>query len=230
MRSLTRAQARQVDRLAVERFAMPSLLLMENAARGVAVVADAMLAKAAGGDGVLVLCGGGNNGGDGLGAARHLHNRGYRVHIGLLADPAKYGDDALINWNIVRAMRLPAEPFDSSRLATHRAALVIDAIFGTGLDKPPRDPFPAIAQAINDSGDSVLAVDLPSGMECDSGTIMGAAIRATRTVTFVAPKAGFGEPSSVAFTGDVVVADIGCPREILEMIDDPAGSGPADPT
>jgi NAD(P)H-hydrate epimerase len=219
MRSLTRAQARQIDQLAVERYQMPSILLMENAARGVAVVADAMLGKAAGGDGVLILCGGGNNGGDGLAAARHLHNRGYRVQIGLTGDPATYRGDALINWNIIRAMNLPAGSLDVARLKDDRPALVIDAIFGTGLDRPPRQPFPAIAQAINDAGIPVLAVDLPSGMDCDTGLPLGACIRATRTVTFVAPKAGFLAASSRELTGDVVVADIGCPREIFDGIE-----------
>ncbi len=181
---------------------------MENAARAVADCAGRMLGK--NGRGVLILCGGGNNGGDGLAAARHLHLRGLAVRIALTVDPAGYKGDALINWKIVQAMKIPAAPFEKSMLSS---SLIIDAIFGTGLDRPPRDPFPAIAEAVNSSGIPVLAVDVPSGLDCDTGQPPGACIRATRTVTFVAEKIGFAKPMARQFLGDVEVAGIGCPVE-----------------
>jgi NAD(P)H-hydrate epimerase len=214
MRRLTREQVRAIDRLSVERYGIPSIVLMENAARAVADVAWDMLGN--GPAPVVVLCGGGNNGGDGLAAARHLHNRGADVTVGLLTDPGKYKGDALINWNVVRAMRLPARPYELATL--DGPALIIDAIFGTGLDKPPREPFGAVATAVNGSGVPVLAVDLPSGLDCETGTPPGACIRATRTVTFVAEKVGFTTEEARRWLGVVTVGDIGCPRELVDVV------------
>jgi NAD(P)H-hydrate epimerase len=134
----------------------------------------------------------------------------------LTSDPAKYVGDALINWNIVRTMALACGPVEPGLIC--RQALIIDAIFGTGLDRPPREPFPALAEAINQSGNPVLAVDLPSGLDCDTGQPLGVCVKATRTVTFVAQKLGFANVESRPFTGRVIVGDIGCPRELIEQV------------
>jgi NAD(P)H-hydrate epimerase len=166
---------------------------------------------------VLVICGGGNNGGDGLAAARHLHNRGANVSIGLTSDPKKYRGDALVNWNIVSAMNISARAFEAGMLRDW-PELVIDAIFGTGLSEAVREPFPEIFAAVNGAGVPILAVDLPSGLDCDSGRALGACIKADRTITFVAPKIGFAEAEAKAFLGDVVVGDIGCPPELIEAV------------
>ena len=104
-------------------------------------------------------------------AARHLHNRGADVAIALTVDPVKYKDDALINWNIIQAMKLSAAAFDVKMFDDQKPMLVIDAVFGTGLSAPPREPFGAIAAAVNASGLAVLAVDLPSGLDCDTGAV-----------------------------------------------------------
>src|SRR5438045_2257454 len=104
MRRLTRSQVRELDRLAIERFLIPGIVLMENAARAVAAVACDMLGGDCVGE-VLILCGGGNNGGDGLAVARHLHNRGGDVSIMLTIDPEKYRGDALVNYRVAREMR-----------------------------------------------------------------------------------------------------------------------------
>ena len=186
---------------------------MENAARAVADAAWDALGGRPGA--VLILCGGGNNGGDGLAAARQLHNRRAAVTIGLTRDPDRFDGDARTNWDVVRAMRLPARPFDRAMLSPP-PALVVDAIFGTGLDRSPRDPFPTIADAINECGAPVLAVDVPSGLDCDTGVPPDACVRATRTVTFVAEKVGF--PAAAAWVGRVTVGDIGCPREVVDEV------------
>src|SRR3954454_6104329 len=108
MLRLTRDQVRAIDRRASEEYHVPSIVLMENASRGVADAAERyFLSRPAR---VLILCGGGNNGGDGLGAARHPHNRGPGSPIGLLTDPARYRGDAKTNWDIIQSMRLPAAP------------------------------------------------------------------------------------------------------------------------
>src|SRR5947208_19770 len=106
MLSLTRQQVRAVDRLAIEKYHVQGIVLMENAARGASEAAMEMLG-AAKNQNILILCGGGNNGGDGLAIARHLHNRSHKILIALCTDPAKYNGDALINWRIIEAMNLP---------------------------------------------------------------------------------------------------------------------------
>ncbi len=222
---LTRQQVRAVDRIAIERFHVPGIVLMENAARGATAVALQMLAgQMPAGQmpahqqrpAVLILCGGGNNGGDGLAIARHLHNSTAQVQIGLTVEPARYRGDAAINWRIVEAMGLPYAPAEPGLIRARPWDLIIDAIFGTGLDQPPRPPFDALAQAVNASGRAVLAIDLPSGLDCDTGQPMGPIIRASQTATFVAMKRGFDQPGAQAFTGPVTVVDIGCPRAAIE--------------
>src|SRR2546423_1892921 len=137
MLRLTRAQVRQIDRLSIDRYHIPGIVLMENAARAAANAACDLLDGECVGE-ILILCGGGNNGGDGLAVARHLHNRGADVFIALSTDPAHYKGDALINWNIVQAMGIRAEPIALDKFARTSAVLLIDAIFGTGLSETPR--------------------------------------------------------------------------------------------
>ncbi|HEY7118764.1 MAG TPA: NAD(P)H-hydrate epimerase [Tepidisphaeraceae bacterium] len=217
---LTRRQVREVDRRAIEQYHVPGIMLMENAAIHAAQVAWEMVAKQFG-ERIDVVCGGGNNGGDGLAVARHLHNRGAVVDVILAVDPEKYTGDALINWRIVQAMGLrthgPSEAAERLRQAT--PALTVDAVFGTGLSAAPREDSARLIELINAKGLPVLAIDLPSGLDCDTGEPLGGAcVRATRTVTFVAEKAGFANPNSRQYTGEVVVADIGCPRDAISDV------------
>ncbi len=216
---LTRSEVREIDRRSIADYHIPGVVLMENASRGVADAAQEMLCGKADAD-VLILCGGGNNGGDGLAAARHLHNAGCRVCILLTTDPARYQGEALLNWQIVQAMRLSAAPLDPAKLAGERCDLLIDAIFGTGLTQPPRPPFAAIVAGVESLGVPVLAVDIPSGLDCDTGRPLGPCIHAARTVTLVAEKAGFAAPEAREYLGRVTVADIGCPRELIDLVAD----------
>jgi len=214
MMRLTRQQVREVDRRAIEEYHIPGIVLMENASRAAADVAEAML-RQINGQRVLILCGGGNNGGDGLAAARHLHNRMFDVTIGLYTDGARYKGDARINWEIVEAMKLRREQATAESIGRIAADLIVDAIFGTGLAQAARPPFESIVQAVSRKGVGVLAMDVPSGLDCDTGEPLGACMRAERTVTFVAEKVGFGKESARQYTGQVVVADIGCPRDLI---------------
>jgi NAD(P)H-hydrate epimerase len=215
---LSRAQVREVDRRAIEQYHIPGIILMENAAVAVADAACEMLDKFRAGP-VLILVGGGNNGGDGLAAARHLHNRGVKLSLMLTTDPGRFAGDALINWKIIQAMGLVAHPVDPHALAHAPASLVIDAIFGTGLTRPPREPFGTIVHALKQLRAPVLSVDLPSGLDADSGQPLGIdCITATRTITFVAEKQGFAHPAAAQYLGRVAVADIGEPRELIEQI------------
>jgi NAD(P)H-hydrate epimerase len=216
---LTRQQVREVDRRAIEQYHVPGIVLMENAANeAAACIRTGMMTVFRRNWPIVVICGGGNNGGDGLAIARHLHNHGKQVKILLAIDPAKYKGDALINWEIVQAMRLPVSPFDERELKLPVRGMIVDALFGTGLTEAPREPFPAIARAINTSGHEVFAVDLPSGLDCDTGQPLGECVRARHTITFVAEKSGFANPASRQYTGEVTVADIGCPRQIIDEV------------
>jgi len=208
---LTRAQVRAFDKHAIEHLGIPSVVLMENAGRGVAQVLHALGIRGP----VVIACGKGNNGGDGLVIARHLANAGCDVSVLLFARPDELSPDAAIQWNIVQKMRLPAQiasqPLDEVTLAATfaKAEWIVDALFGTGLTGPVRSPFDRIITLINGSPARVLAVDIPSGLDADTGEPLGPTIRAEHTVTFVAPKLGFRNPAAAAFTGQVHVADIG---------------------
>jgi hydroxyethylthiazole kinase-like uncharacterized protein yjeF len=221
MLRLTRSQVREIDRRSIQDFHLPGIVLMENAARAVTAEAVDMLDRNPAGADVLIVCGGGNNGGDGLAVARLSHNAGASVRVALTIDPAKYTGDARVQWDVVSAMKLPVTAFDPEHTFDARPKLIIDAIFGTGLDRPPRPPFEELADAINRAGAPVLAVDLPSGLDCDTGTSWGACVIAARTVTFVAEKTGFDHPDARRALGQVVVAGIGCPVEIISLVTAP---------
>jgi len=212
---LTREQVREIDRRAIEEYAMPGTILMENAARAVADVAKEMLADIKWPT-VAIVCGDGNNGGDGLAVARHLHNSGFTVELIIGTDHSKYRGDAEVNWRIVEAMGLVSDTCWNPDNAMLHANLVIDALFGTGLTSPPRDT--RLIDLMNGLRKKVLSVDLPSGMDCDTGLPLGTCVRAARTVTFVAEKVGFANPASKEFTGEITIGDIGCPRELIEEV------------
>lgn len=213
---LTRAQVREIDRRAIEDYHIPGIVLMENAARAVTGVALDML-RGVEDPVVLIVCGGGNNGGDGLAVARHLHNHGVGVDIAL-ANTQDYTGDAGINFGIVRAMNLPTTSiYDADVLLRAGVDLCIDALYGTGLQTPPRDP--RFIEQITNWPVPVLAVDLPSGLDCDTGLPLGrACVRATGSVTFVAEKVGFVNPLARQYLGRVTVADIGCPRQLIAAV------------
>jgi NAD(P)H-hydrate epimerase len=211
---LTRAQVRDVDRRAIEEFGVPGVVLMENAGRG---AAELLLSLGARGP-VAICCGKGNNGGDGFVIARHLDNREIAVRVLLFTRPDQLTGDAAINCRIIEQTGIPlmAEP-DTATLTTTlaQAAWIVDALFGTGLTGAVRPPLDGVIAAINSSGNPVLAVDIPSGLDCDTGLPLGATVRAAHTVTFVAPKIGFAQPAAREWLGQVHVVDIGAPRAAL---------------
>lgn len=235
----TREAVRELDRRAVERFGVPSIVLMENAALHATLVAVDMLGGRPGC--VLVCCGPGNNGGDGLAMARHLTNCGIAAAVLLAAPPDHYSGDAATNLAIVRKMGIPlnvvdrgdpAGSFDECLRLTGRPALVVDALLGTGLDQPVREPLTTMIIRINalaESGVPVLAVDIPSGLDADSGCPLGAAVRATTTVTFVGLKAGFLSLEAQSYVGECVVAGIGAPRALVRELGKPLPAHDGEP-
>jgi NAD(P)H-hydrate epimerase len=221
MSYLTRAETRDFDRRAIEHFGIPALVLMENAGRGAVDVMQTLGVKGP----VLICCGKGNNGGDGLVIARHLANRAIPVKVLMFARPDELSADAAAQWRIVQQLPLPAEAwcdaaFDPERLTRElaQAEWIVDALFGTGLTGPMRPPFDRIATCINASAARVLAVDIPSGLDADSGLPMGPTIRAEHTVTFVAPKVGFAQPTAASWLGQLHVAEIGLSLQLAQKI------------
>jgi NAD(P)H-hydrate epimerase len=206
---LTRAESRDFDRRAITEFGIPSLVLMENAGRGTVDVLQALGVRGP----VVVCCGKGNNGGDGLVIARHLANRAIPTRVLLFAPADQLAQDAAVQWHIVQRLRLPAQVWSGDDVQLQSvlagAEWIVDALFGTGLRGPMRPPFNRIAELINASGKPVLAVDIPSGLDAETGLPMGATVRATHTITFVAPKVGFQQPAAAAWLGQLHVVDIG---------------------
>lgn len=215
--SLTRAQARDLDRRAIEEFGIPGIILMENAGRG---VAEVMLKLRLPGP-MHVLCGKGNNGGDGYVIARHLDAARVDVVVHRCCDEADITGDALVHYQIVKQSGLPLVAFQSPLQlgeSLSSAGYVVDALLGTGLSGAARPPYCEIIQALRRSGKPVLAVDLPSGMDADTGEPLGECVVANHTVTFVAPKAGFKHRDAHLFTGQVHVLQIGLPGKMLREV------------
>lgn len=216
MQPLSREESRRVDALAQERFGLPGDLLMENAGGATARFALSRCSTASS-RAMLVLCGPGNNGGDGFVAARHLLGSG-EVEVHSLVDPQRLRGDARRNferWSALGERTFVGTPIESlsSWLDSHPDGLVIDALFGIGLDRPMDGLAAEWARCLRSRARRVLAVDIPSGLDCDDGTILGEAVRATWTLSFVAPKLGFTRGRGPELCGEITIATIGFPAE-----------------
>jgi NAD(P)H-hydrate epimerase len=224
--TLSRDQVREIDRRAVQEYGMSGLVLMENAGRG---VADKLCQFGIYGR-VVICCGTGNNGGDGFVIARHLDLRAIRVEVLVFAAetttddsgrlrPKSLSPDAAANFDILRETDVPIEVLTSGEgLAERikRSSWIVDALLGTGARGGVRPPLDRVIDEINQSGSPVVAVDVPSGLDCDTGISTQHTIRATHTCTFVAPKPGFFAAGAEQFTGQVHVLDIGAPRKLVD--------------
>ena len=227
-RGITREQSRQIDRRAIDEYGMSGLVLMENAGRGVADFLCRTIDEPSLADGsrrqFVVCCGKGNNAGDGLVIARHLDLRGHDVRVLVWADPTEMTGDAGANFRILQKAGARLEIFgnqhDPARLARHLAGArwIVDALLGTGARGEPRPPLDAVISQMNASSVPILAVDLPSGLDCDTGQPAQNTIRAVDTCTFVAVKCGFLAPGADQYTGRVHVLDIGAPRKLVEQL------------
>lgn len=219
-RLVTTEEMRLLDRMAIEGYGIPSILLMENAGKGVAGVVGPMLAP---GQPATVVCGKGNNGGDGFVIARHLHNAGHDARIVLVGSVDAIGatTDAGVNLAIARRMGLSILEWSGGGTASldealESSQLLVDALLGTGLSGEVHSPYREAIEAVNRSGKPVVAVDIPSGLDGDTGRILGTAVRATLTVTLGLPKIGFTLESGPSCTGEVLVIDISIPSDLLE--------------
>jgi NAD(P)H-hydrate epimerase len=233
---LTGAQVRDLDRRAIHEFGVPGVVLMENAGRGAAALLARLNPDR---QRVLILCGPGNNGGDGFVMARHLQNHGLDVDVWLFAPSSsapggtirlgfhpQLTPDAAVNHQIwlrsgtyIINVEVDHPRMDPRQYCDHITlgkGWIVDAMFGTGLTRPLGPPFDEVVAAVNASGRPVLAVDIPSGLDCDTGEPLGPTLRATHTATFVAPKAGFQNPNARQWLGEVHVVDIGAPKKLVD--------------
>jgi NAD(P)H-hydrate epimerase len=243
---LSRAAVRALDLRASEEYGLPSALLMENAARASADCAQDLLERGrsrqrsrarpssearAGTDSarerepVLVLCGPGNNGGDGMALARSLHNRAWPVRVVLAAELAaleRSSADVQLQLRLLRAHGVALEPLSTVEHARalepvlKRAPLVVDALFGTGASRALGPAHRALVRGVNEHARCVLALDLPSGLEADTGRVLGAVVRAHATISYAALKPGLLRGAGPRSAGELCVAEIGIPRALLE--------------
>jgi NAD(P)H-hydrate epimerase len=214
----TRDEVRAFDRHCIETLGIPGIVLMENAGRQIADVARAMLDRGEFRH-CLILAGRGNNGGDAFVVARHLAIHGYMSEVILIGNRDDVKGDAATNMDIFQAMGGYVRGLDGATGEILRelaptfcgADLIIDGLLGTGTQGEIREPYAGVITAVNATGRPVVAIDLPSGLDCDTGRPLGPTIRAAKTVTMAARKTGFQNPDSRQFTGEVILADIGAP-------------------
>jgi len=219
---LTREQVRHCDVVAVEKFNIPSIVLMENAGIGGArIIADTL--KKFSFKQVLIVCGSGNNGGDGYVVARHLVNNGFVVTVVIACEKNKICGDALTHLTVIEKMGINIifvgddTPLSQSILTQqiNHHDLIVDALLGTGLTQAVRAPIALIIEQLNRSQKVIISLDLPSGLDCDTGCPLGCSIIAQMTITFVALKKGFQIPSARKYTGNIEVVGIGIDAKLL---------------
>jgi len=221
---LTREESRLVDQIAIEQYGLSGLVLMENAGRG---VVDRL--ERIGIDGpIAICCGKGNNAGDGFVIARHLLLRGHKAIVHCFAPPSELTGDAAVNFSILEKSNAPivvqSDSFDDAELivALEKSDWIIDALLGTGAKGAPRPPIDQVVRLINEQktsrGARVLAIDLPSGLDCETGEASPTTIQADATCTFVTAKTGFMNPEAAQYVGDLYVLDIGAPRKVIEDV------------
>lgn len=216
---LTREEVRAVDRWAVATLGIPGTVLMENAGRGCAELLCRRIQDKS--RPTVICCGKGNNGGDGFVIARHLRIAGLPVEVLVFHDPSEFQGDALANLTILRKIGIPCRrlqlPEDRSLLddCLRSADWVVDALLGTGSQGAPRSPYDIVIEALNACDRPVLAVDVPSGLDCDTGVPSPSTVRAAATVTFAALKPAFALETARQWAGSVTVAHIGIPPGLL---------------
>lgn len=214
--ALSREQVRSVDQLAIEHYHVPGIVLMENAGRGAAEIVN----RIAPSGWAAILCGGGNNGGDGYVIARHLQLLGREARIFAIVTPDKLKGDAKTNAIIAQHADIPISAIgDTDDWATQisGATVIVDALLGTGARGALRGNYAQTVAIANDHPGLRVAIDIPSGVDCDTGKASNPAFRAAHTITFVASKIGFQRNNADEFVGVVHEVGIGAPRKLLEQ-------------
>lgn len=206
MKVVSVREMQELDRKAIAEIGIPSIVLMENAGRRVAEAAIDMLAGVQGKK-VAIFCGTGNNGGDGFVAARYLAGKGIEISVYIVGDSSRIKNDPLINLDILK--KIGVRIAEISEPVEVEGDIIIDAIFGIGLKGEVKEPARSIIKELNKKDLPVIAIDVPSGLDADTGEVLGVAIKAKKTVTMQFPKKGFYLNKGPEYVGEVVVADIG---------------------
>jgi NAD(P)H-hydrate epimerase len=233
MLSMSRDEVRAVDACAIEEVGISGVVLMENAGRQAADAVEELLRASEGGRDlpaeagtppkagrIAVVAGAGNNGGDGFVVARHLGLRRHSTATFLVARPGRIAGDAAVNLGILRKLGHDVREVDEAAMGAlaeelRKFDVVVDAVGGTGIRGPLRGAMAVAVEQINAAGRPVVAIDIPTGLDCDTGEAAGPVVRAAVTVAFVARKKGFDAPGAAAYTGEVRLADIGVPGDIV---------------
>lgn len=223
MVAVTIEQMRGIDRLMVEEAGVSVLMMMENAARNTAVLSKKILGGSVKGKKITVLGGKGNNCGDGLGASRHLINFGADVTVILATNPRELGEHALTQFNILKKTSAQIISWDNANKKKikdilNNSDLLIDALLGFSLKGNPREPIAEIIRNANESGVPILAVDIPSGLEGNSGKAYEPTIKAQTTLTLALPKIGMMKEIAREYVGDLYAGDIGVPKKVYDML------------
>ncbi|HEX3126103.1 MAG TPA: NAD(P)H-hydrate dehydratase [Thermoanaerobaculia bacterium] len=229
MRILSAESMREVDRTAIEDLGIPSMVLMENAAIGVVDAIGDIHEEA---ESAVIFCGPGNNGGDGLAIARHLAVRGYEVRVFLMTARPDRGlrGDAEVQLGICRRQGLNIHDVVSegdlleALEYARESDVIVDALFGTGLSRPLEGLFAELVEELNDLDVPIVAVDLPSGLNGSRSTPLGIHVQADLTVTFAAPKMAHVFPPASEAVGELVVADLGIPPELVDEVEEEGGA------
>jgi len=220
--AVTASEMRELDRRAIEEFGVPGVVLMENAGRGAAEAALRMLEDADRERPTVLVCGKGNNGGDAYVVARHLHGHGRPVEVFLTHEPEAIRGEARTNLEILlKTQGIPVRSLSDEdeygRLVDLLGCtpLIVDGLLGTGLVRTVAAPFDRIIGLVNDPGRPVLSLDVPSGLDSDTGQILGVSVQATTTVTFALPKRGLLVGKGPQVAGKLILVEIGMPRDLL---------------
>lgn len=215
MKIATREIVREIDRLTISKYGVPGLILMENAGRA---TADVILDNFSYAGRVSIFAGSGNNGGDGFVIARHLISEGLDVDTYILSDPKKLGGDALTNFKALKDIGGKIIELKSNLRKHKQADVIVDAIFGTGLDREVTGFYKKVIDFINSQGVPTVSVDLPSGLDANTGQPLGSAVLADITVTYALPKLGISIYPGVEYAGEIYVADITTPKFLEDDI------------
>jgi NAD(P)H-hydrate epimerase len=210
--ALTTSQMVEVDRLMIEHYKISLVQMMENAGRNLAELAIDHLDSSESKADILILCGAGNNGGGGMVAARHLHNRGQRVRIALMDQKLKPVPNK--QWQILTAIGIKQTKLSE----VGNPSLIVDAMIGYGLRGDPRSPISAWIEMANSNQASIIALDAPSGLDTSSGKPGNPCIQAAKTLTLALPKIGLLSEEAKSKVGQLYLADIGVPPELYSKI------------
>ena len=221
--TVTVDQMREVDRMMVDKIGVSILMMMENASRNIAILSRKLLGGNIKNKHIIVLCGKGNNGGDGLGAARHLINFGGTVTCILSGHKENLGGNARVQFNVLKNIDATIIEFSDQeeqiiQEKINNSDLVIDTLLGYNLKGNPKEPIATLINLSNSAGRSILAVDIPSGLDGNTGQPHAPTIKANTTITLALPKAGLLTEKAKEFVGELYLADLSVPKNVYDKL------------